>query len=667
MPTPAGVENPEADLTRLRRVREVFDAVSSTGSANRTVLLEQECGTDSGLRTLVEELLLADEAEHPVLDRPLVVSTRSVGALSAGDNAGPYQIVREIGSGGMGSVYLASRRDDANNVPYALKVVRWPSPEFVHRLEQEIRILSHLEHPHIARLLDVGLTSAGLPFLVMEYVEGEPIHHYVKRQSLSMAARVQLFRQVCVAVTYLHQNLVVHRDLKPANVLVSRDGNVKVVDFGIAKLLEPSPATSGMTFGPLTPEYASPEQIRGGPLSTLTDVYTLGVVLYEILSGGRPFQGGVLEVVRKVCEEDAPKPAGIPAELYTIAWKAMRKEPAQRYASVDQLDEDLRRYLEGLPVLARGDSRWYRTRKFVLRNRTLVVSAALLAIAIFTGIVATTLEARVAERERIRAEATAASAEKERLRAEKNEAEALRMRAEAERRLTQVEQLARGVVRAYGATVQPGTQHASALLAASARDSILALDREGMLAPGLGPLLDNASAELRGHDLAARKSWEVPEGWRAGTGNGNEYRIGVDRQFRYQGKPALFLQSSVPRPSGGITAFQEFNAVGYRGKRVRFSAMVRTVKVDGSLMLSLGTTPADGYNFTRAFASGTGAWRSRELVVDVPAGANSVRFLISLIGSGTAWIANVSFAEVPTSVPLSGPPQPHNLDFTAKQ
>jgi hypothetical protein len=545
--------------------------------------------------------------------------------------------------------------------------VRWPSPEFVQRLEHEIRILSHLEHPHIARLLDAGLTSAGLPFLVMEYVEGEPIHYYMRRQNLSVAARVQLFRQVCAAVRYLHQNLVVHRDLKPANILVGLDGNVKVVDFGIAKLLEPVPTASGMTFGPLTPEYASPEQIHSGPLSTLTDVYTLGVVLYEILSGGRPFQGGVLEVVRKVCEEDAPKPAGVPAELYTIAWKAMRKEPGHRYASVEQLDEDLRRYLEGLPVLARGDSRWYRTRKFVLRNRTLVVSAALLAVAIITGIVATTWEARAAERERVHAEATAASAEKERLRAEKNEAEALRMRAEAERRLSQVEQLARGVVRAYGASVQPGTPNASALLAASARDSMLALDREGMLAPGMGPLLDNASAELRGRDLAARKSWEVPEGWRAGAGNANDYRIGVDRQFRYQGKPALFLQSLVDRPSGGITAFQEFNAVGYRGKRVRFSAMVRTAKVNGSVLLSLGTTGPNNDSFSRKFASSTGAWRPRELVIDIPAGANSIRFLISLVGSGTAWISNVSFTEVPTSVPMTGPPQPHNLDFTAKQ
>ncbi len=658
---------------RLRRVREVFEAASAAEEPARAALLDRECGSDSDLRSEVETLLRADRMPHPVLDSPLVVPGLGSGALADGECVARYRIVREIGRGGMGSVYLAGLSDGSSHDRFALKLVSLPSPELARRLERETRILSRLEHPHIARLLDSGFTAAGLPFLVMEFVDGQPIDRYCSQNRLPIRERARIFRQVCAAVRYLHQNLVVHRDLKPANILVTADGAVKVVDFGLAKPLEPvsDAAAPGITLAPMTPEYASPEQIRGDAISTLTDVYALGAVLYDVLAEVRPFRGGALEVLRKVSQDDPPRPsaarprAGIPADLDTVVVKAMQKEPGRRYASVEQLDEDLRRYLEGLPILARGDSLWYRTRKFASRQKTLLAATAAVLAVLVGGIAAIHMEARVAQRERVRAEERAREAEHERVRAQQGEAEALRQRAEADRRLGELQRLAHGSARAYQATFEPGNRQAAALLAEATRDSLLALDREGILEPRMLPLLDTAAADLRSRDLASSPRWQIPHGWRAAAVNPEEYRVGIDRQFLYAGKPSLFLRSLVERPSGGVSLYQEFSAVRYRGKRVRLSAVLRTDRAEGVAFLGLYTVAGDEQGFRRVEVTGSGHWTRRDVVTDIPSDADLIRFMFSLLGAGTAWAGNFDFQEVGRSVPLTIR-APRNLDFTAQ-
>jgi predicted Ser/Thr protein kinase len=659
--------------SRLRRVRELFEAASAAGAPARTALLDRECASDADLRREVVALLDADSAPHPVLDRPLVVPALAPGALAAGECVGRYRIVREIGAGGMGAVYLAERSDASSSQPVALKLVGWPSPEMAHRLAEESRILSCLQHPNIAQLLDTGITAAGLPFLVMEYVDGQPLDRYCSQSRLSMRERTRVFRQVCAAVRYLHQNLVIHRDLKPANILVTAGGVVKVVDFGVAKPLDPasSAAARGLTAAPMTPEYASPEQIRGGPLSTLSDVYGLGAILFEILAGVKPFRGGVLEVLRKVSEDDAPKPsaanpkARIPADLDTVVVKAMQKDPARRYASVEQLDEDLRRYLEGLPILARGESVWYGMRKFVERRKMLVAATAAVLVILAAGIVATHREARLAERERTRAEAKASEADRERLRALLNEGEAQRQRAEADRRLAELQTLAQGAARAYRAAAEPGSEETTALLAETTRDSLLALGREGTLRPELAPVLDAAVAELRSRELLSAAPWQVPKGWAAEALHRDQYRVGIDRQFRYQGRPSLFLRSLTAGASGGVSCYQDFGAARYRGKRVRLSAVLRTER--GTALIGLYTSTGNRHQWQTAQATGSGPWTAREVVVDVPSDAGSIRITYVLLDVGTAWAADFEFQEVPLSVPLSAPlngAAPRNLDFT---
>jgi len=663
-------DSPDA-LVRLRRVREVFEAAGAAEEPARSALLDWECGSDTALRSEVETLLNADGAPHPILDCPLVVPAHLSGALMPGECVGPYRIVRELGAGGMGSVYLAERSDGTPGEQFALKLVRWPNPEMARRLEEESRILSRLEHPNIARLLDTGFTASGLPFLVTEFVDGQPIDRYCSQKRLPARERARIFRQVCAAVRYLHQNLVVHRDLKPAHVLVTAAGVVKVIDFGIAKLVEPSSdvATRG-TLAPMTPVYASPEQIRGEALSTLTDVYTMGAVLYEVLAEVRPFAGGALEVLRKVSENDAPKPSaanptgGITADLDTVVAKAMQRDLVRRYSSVEQLDEDLRRYLAGLPILARADSVWYRTRKFVLRRKMLVAAIAAILAVLLGGIAATLREARVAEQERARAEEHARDAERERGRARQSEAEAQIQRAEADRRLGELQRLAQGAVRAYQAASEPAN-HQTALLAETTRDSLLALSREGMLEPSMAAVLDGTLAELRSQDLAIPATWQLPNGWQGAAAHPSEYRIGIDRQFRYQGEPTIFLRSLVANPSGAASVYQEFSAVRYRGKRVQLSAVLRTERAEHGVILGLSTTVGNGEEWRRVPLAGSVPWTPRHVVVDVPADADLIGIALSLTGTGTAWAADFDFREVSRSVPLTGA-APRNLDFTAQ-
>jgi non-specific serine/threonine protein kinase/serine/threonine-protein kinase len=337
----------------------------------------------------------------------------------AGRRLGPYEVIRRIGSGGTATVYEAFRRDGHFEQRVAIKLVRADMDRdfILRRLHTERQILAGMSHPGIARLLDGGATPEGTPYLVMEYIDGVPITDHCERENLTVSARLSLFEQVCAAVQHAHRNLVVHRDIKPGNVLVTAEGVVKLLDFGIAKLLaegaemHETAASTRM----LTVEYASPEQVLGERVTTSSDVYSLGVLLYEMLCGKRPYEArtdSALEMAKLVCETSPRKPStvvgakagrALAGDLDNIVLKAMRKEPERRYVSVEQLAGDVRRYLEGRPVLARQDTLAYRTAKFLRRNLAASVAAGLLLLAIAGGAVATAWQARVATRERARA------------------------------------------------------------------------------------------------------------------------------------------------------------------------------------------------------------------------------------------------------------------------
>lgn len=341
---------------------------------------------------------------------------------------GPYRIVREIGRGGMGSVYLAVRADDQYRKEVAIKMVATgrDHSSLIRRFLRERQILATLEHPHIARLLDGGVTEQGVPYLVMEYVTGRPLDRYCDDERLTVAERLRLFEDVCRAVHYAHTQLVVHRDLKPGNVMVTDDGSVKLLDFGIAKLLDPEPDSSGDTMTRaggrvLTPEYASPEHLQGDPVGTASDVYSLGVLLYELLVGRRPFDelDSLRDLERAVCSETPPRPSraveedpepdlmarnrsATPARLRrslagdvdNIVLSALRKEPERRYSSARSLVDDIERHLTGFPVRARPDTIRYRSRKFVRRHRVVLAAGAVGLAALVAGLAGTAWQAR---------------------------------------------------------------------------------------------------------------------------------------------------------------------------------------------------------------------------------------------------------------------------------
>ena len=320
----------------------------------------------------------------------------------------------------MGTVYRAERDDDQFRQQVAIKVVRGGLPdEFsIQRFKAERQILANLDHANIARLLDGGATEDGRPYVVMEYVQGKPIDAYAEARQLPVRERLQLFRTVCAAVAYAHQRLVIHRDIKPANILVTESGEPKLLDFGIAKILDPEqegdPTVTLVRL--MTPEYASPEQVRGEPVTTATDVYSLGVVLYGLLTGQRPYRATSRtphEIAEAVLNTEPEKPSAVAdpklrrrfeGDLDNIVLKALRKEPERRYASVEQLSEDIRRHLEGLPVSARPDTLRYRSGKFVRRHKAPVIAAGVAMLALLGGMAATLREAYIASQERQRAE-----------------------------------------------------------------------------------------------------------------------------------------------------------------------------------------------------------------------------------------------------------------------
>jgi serine/threonine-protein kinase len=406
------------DPARFQRLQSLFAAAREASDGERESVLQAQAGDDAGLIADVRALLRADAASGPM--EALGAHFQPVAQVlepARPARIGAYQIVRELGRGGMGVVYLADRADGEFRQRVAIKLI--PSADATDPLHQrflaERQILAALTHPNIARLLDGGVTDEGRPYLVMEYIDGVPITTYCETHRLDIPARLRLFMEVCAAVHHAHQNLIVHRDLKPTNILVTADGHAHLLDFGIAKLINPAfgaPAPVTRADARLmTPEYASPEQVRAESLTTASDIYSLGVLLYELLCGRGPYRltsGSPVELATAICEQD-PDPPSVrqanlrDADLDSIVLMAMRKEPARRYRAADMLREDLERYLNGQPVLAHRDSRRYRFQKFLRRHRVEAAAVAMVAISLVAGLSVSLWQGRRAAVERDRA------------------------------------------------------------------------------------------------------------------------------------------------------------------------------------------------------------------------------------------------------------------------
>jgi non-specific serine/threonine protein kinase/serine/threonine-protein kinase len=415
-----------------RKVEELLDAALELAPAERRKFLNEASSPD--LRREVESLLACEEQADGFLAAPALAFSADLfddgdrPDKRAGQEIGHYRILREIGRGGMGAVFLAERADGEFKQEVALKVVRrsLADSELVRRFRQERQILASLNHPNISRLLDGGMSEDGEPFLVMEYVEGVRIDYYCEERNLSTDQRLRLFLEVCRGVSYAHQHLIVHRDIKPSNILVMKEGRPKLLDFGIAKLLDEEQAGehTRTEMRAFTPEYASPEQVSGGRISTASDIYSLGVLLQDLLNGKRasadaqPPAGDWRsrsagqtvatnlrtnqEGERGKFEPGRHKPVNV--ELKNIIAMARREEPQRRYSSVAQFAEDVQNYLDGRPIRAQKDSFTYRAGKFVRRNKVGVIAAAFVLLSLVGGIIATVWQARRAEANRARAE-----------------------------------------------------------------------------------------------------------------------------------------------------------------------------------------------------------------------------------------------------------------------
>lgn len=419
----------------FRAVNELFDAVADLPAAERAAALAAHDAPEAVKRE-VAALLAAMDSSPIQLNARLglgELTDRDPAEGFAGTRLGPWQVVREVGRGGMGAVFEAFRADDQYQQRVAVKTLARvvDRTALARRFQQERQILASLEHPNIASLIDGGQTADGTPYLVMEFVDGQPIDRFCDDRSLPVRERLDLYRQVCAAVQYAHRNLVVHRDLKPSNILVTADGTVKLVDFGIAKMLEAGDGSAAAVtetgYRAFTTGFASPEQVRGQAMSTATDVYSLGVVLYLLLAGRLPFDVGELsptEAIRRICDETPPAPSraasddaarrrgfarrdqlarALAGELDDIVQTALRKEPDRRYATVAALSDDLKRYLQGYQVLARPDTWRYRLRAFSRRNPKVVGALGVALVSLAAGAVAAASQARAANRERDRA------------------------------------------------------------------------------------------------------------------------------------------------------------------------------------------------------------------------------------------------------------------------
>ncbi len=478
----------------------------------------------------LRSLLIAHEGPSAFFEQDGGLWAQLAPVVLIGRRFGAYRIEEEIGRGGMGAVYRATRADEAFHKTVAVKIVSGGialSETALDAFRRERQILAQLEHPHIARLLDGGSTEDGLLYLIMEFVAGQPLDVHVQQRNPGLEGILRLFIDVCSAVSFAHRNLVVHRDLKPSNIMVTAEGDVKLLDFGIAKVLTPDRAATATVAVRLTPEFASPEQIRGESISTASDVYSLGVLLFHVLTGGaRPYRAtsdAVPDVLQAVLDSQTPKPSSVAqpgwarklsGDLDTIVLKAMAKEPGRRYASVDQLREDLERYLTGRPILAQADDWAYKAGKFIKRNRLAVGAVALFAVTVAAGVIGTVLQGRVAQEQRAAAVVARRVAEEEkqaaegqrqlavaaerradiqRQLAERRAGEAVEERARAEQRYQSVRSLATAVLFDVNETLRdvPGSaparrqavlaalKHLEALSQKSADDPALTEDLAG--------------------------------------------------------------------------------------------------------------------------------------------------------------------------------------------
>lgn len=422
------------DNERLEQVIEIFDGALNLAARERDAYLQSSCSGDRELRAEVERLLLRHEQAGDFLESPVLPDANESAAGLAGRQIGPYKMLRELGSGGMGVVYLAERADDVYHKEVAVKLV-WPGmqrADIVRRFKRERQILAKLNHPNIARLLDGGTSGEGWPYFVMEYVDGVTINEYCASQKLDIPERLKLIRTICAAVEYAHQHLIVHRDLKPSNILVTADGTIKLLDFGIAKVLKPE--AEGVAIFPaetvtrtglrlMTPEYASPEQVSQKTITTASDIYNLGLLLYELLTGEHPHNlkhRPLKDVIRVICEEEPDKPsvkvaqlscmaagfAGFTPEkmarrlagdLDNVVLKALQKDVRRRYQTVEQLSKDLHNYLTGQPVMARPATWHYRAEKYIKRNKTLVTLATALLMFLFISAGVTLWQLRLSQ------------------------------------------------------------------------------------------------------------------------------------------------------------------------------------------------------------------------------------------------------------------------------
>jgi non-specific serine/threonine protein kinase/serine/threonine-protein kinase len=517
-----------------REVKEVFAEAVELPPGERIAFLDEKCEGKPDVRAEVESLLSSFEDAGTFIDTPIARATSLLDETETNDAAeredrtgvlcGPWRLTELIGEGGMGAVYKAVRHDDEFEKLVAVKLLKhsFTPSAIVSRFRTERQILASLDHPNIARLLDGGSAPDGTPFFVMEYIEGQSITEYCDSNRLNTTQRLELFRQVCNAVHYAHQNLIVHRDLKPRNILVTSDGVPKLLDFGIAKLLSPDTVVEETRthMRLMTPEYASPEQIRGEQVNTTSDVYSLGVVLYELLTGHRPYRLKAhtpIELERAVLETDPDRPStvvrrteeitqtdGTPyvltpelvsfpregrpdrlskrlsGDVDNIILMAMRKERERRYASAGQLAEDIRRHLASEPVVARPDTLSYRTSKFVSRNKVTVGAAALVFVTLIGALGATTWALQEARRERAR----------------------------AERRFSDVRKLANSFLFEFDDAIEklPGATPARALIVRKALEYLDSLASESSGDPGLQNELASAYehlAEIQGEQGAA--------------------------------------------------------------------------------------------------------------------------------------------------------------------
>jgi len=407
-------------LPTWEKIENIFLTAADLPLGERKTFLDEACRGNEPLRREVESLLTSDSKNGEKIARAVEDEAEALFGLSpiVGSRLGAYQVIREIGRGGMGAVYLATRADDRFHKNVAIKVVKrgMDTTDVLRRFHHERQILAGLDHVYIARLIDAGTAPDGRPFFVMEYVEGEPIDSYCLSHALNLEDRCRLFLKVCEAVSHAHRNLVVHRDLKPGNIIVTKDGTPKLLDFGVAKLLapeaDPQLTVTGMQARLLTPQYASPEQVLGLPVNTATDVYSLGAIFYELLTGACAQNLDSTtpdEIQRVVCQTEVPLPstvteshglsgASLRGDIDNIVMMAMRKDPGRRYRSVEQFAADIQRYLDGRPVLARKDSVSYRIGKFVGRHRLMIAAAVFVTASLVGGIVIANAQARRAER-----------------------------------------------------------------------------------------------------------------------------------------------------------------------------------------------------------------------------------------------------------------------------